>query len=264
MRVFQEKYGPWALITGASSGIGTEFARQLAARGLSVVLAARRVDRLEALADELQNRYYIKAKPVEVDLAEPDFLSTLGPAIEGLDVGLLVNNAGFGMTGDFLDNDLDRELAMLHVNCRAPVILAHEIGRRLKQRGRGGIIFTASVMAYLSAPCWTGYAASKGHNLQYAEGLRYEMKKHGVDVLALCPGATRTEFQEVSGLGAGEHYPMMRVEPVVAAALKALGRKPAVIPGWQNRMFHGFMKILPRRAMTAIWGTIARRILKSS
>ncbi|MCX8035641.1 MAG: SDR family NAD(P)-dependent oxidoreductase [Candidatus Sumerlaeia bacterium] len=259
MSSFSERYGPWALITGASSGIGAEFARRLAARGLNVLLAARRKERLDALAEELKAGG-VEARSVEADLSRADFLPTLLAAADGLEVGLLVNNAGFGTSGEFLANPLERELAMLDVNCRAPLALAHEFGRAMVARRRGGIIFVASIMAHLSAPYWTGYAATKAHNLLMAEGLWYEMKQRGVDVLALCPGATDTEFKDVAGIRA--RYPQMPVGPVVAAALQALGRKPSVIAGFQNRAAYLLLKLLPRRLATMAWGMIARKWVK--
>ncbi len=261
MSSFFERYGPWALITGASSGIGAEFARQLAARGLNVLLAARRKERLAALAEELKARRTVNARAVEVDLSQPDFLPTLLAAAAGLEIGLLVNNAGFGTSGEFLANPLERELAMLEVNCRAPLILAHELGRAMADRRRGGIIFVASIMAHLSAPYWAGYAATKAHNLLVAEGLWYEMKRRGVDVLALCPGATDTEFKDVAGIRA--RYPQMPVAPVVAAALRALGRKPSVVAGFQNRVVYLLLKLLPRRLATSVWGAVAQKWVNS-
>src|SRR4051812_1325468 len=144
---FCERYGAWAVVTGASSGIGEEFARQLAKRGLSVVLCARRKDRLDVLAADLRKAHGIEARTLELDVGKPDFIATLNEAIAGLDVGLVVSNAGFGEKGPFLDSSLARDLQMLDVNCRASLLIAHEFGKKLAARGRGGLIFTSSTAA---------------------------------------------------------------------------------------------------------------------
>jgi hypothetical protein len=263
MPSFQERYGPWALITGASSGIGAEFARQLAAQGLNLVLVARRKDRLDALALQLSKQHTIETKAVVADLSQTDFMSAIRPATDNLEIGLLVNNAGFALTGGVLDHDLEKELSLLNVNCRAPLILAHEFGRKMVERKRGGIIFLASVMGYLSAPLWANYAASKAYNLFMGEAMWAELRKQGVDVLALCPGATRTEFDEVAGVKSFERMGMT-VEPVVSVALRALGRKPSVVAGWQNRLLCSLAKFVPRRVRLSVWLNIMQRIAKGS
>jgi hypothetical protein len=165
MPSFQERYGPWALITGASSGIGAEFARQLAALGLNMVLVARRRDRIEHLALQLSERHNIRTRTIAADLSPSDFMSSIGPMTEELEIGLLVNNAGFALTGGFWDHALEKELELLNVNCRAPLILAYEFGRKMIERKRGGIIFLASMVGFASVPFWANYAASKASEL---------------------------------------------------------------------------------------------------
>lgn len=253
MTSFQEKYGPWALVTGASSGIGAEFAKQLAEKNLNLVLIARRKERLERLAGQLEKKHNVQVKTITADLSRPDFMSLVYPVIQTREIGLLVNNAGFGIGGNFLEHDLQRELALLDVNCRAPLILAHEIGQQMAQRRRGGIIFVSSVSAYMATPFEASYAASKAYELFLAESLWYELKHHGVDVLAHCPGSTVTEFHEVAGTG---EFAAMPVEPVVALALKKLGKKQSVIAGWHNRLLVCLTKIAPRRIMTTLAGKV--------
>lgn len=258
---FVSRYGPFALVTGASSGIGAEFARQLAARGLSLILCARRKDRLDALAGELAARHGIEVVCVESDLSRADFLPALEAGIGEREVGLLVNNAGFGDKGPFLESDLAMQIRMLDTNCRAPLILAHAFGRRLVARGRGGIVFTSSTAAFQGLPFSSHYAATKGYDLQLAEGLWYELRAHGVDVLALCPGPTDTEGPRRTGVDpARVPIKMMDVGPVVADALDALGTSPAVIPGIANRMAYWAVKLLPRQVSTRIAGRIVRRV----
>ena len=141
MERFNEKYGPWALVTGAASGIGAEFANQLAALGLNLVLVDRREDLFHEMTGRLTSQYGIDVRVIQKDLEEPDFLPDILQATDSLEIGLLVNNAGYALTGDFLDHDLEQEVGLLHVNCRAPLILSHAFGKKMVKRGRGGIIF---------------------------------------------------------------------------------------------------------------------------
>lgn len=256
---FIERYGPWALVTGASAGIGAEFARQLAEMGLNLVLVARRKNRLEELSAQLEVRWRVQVKTIAADLSQPDFSAPILSETESIDVGLLVNNAGFGIAGKFLEHELKRELALLDVNCRAPLLLAHLFGRQMAQRKKGGIIFVSSVSGFIATPYESSYAASKVYELFLAESLGYELKKDGVDVLALCPGSTDTEFHEVSGSRA---VAAMAVEPVVELALKKLGKKPIAIPGWHNRLLVSLLKFTPRRLSTFIGGRVMEKLVR--
>jgi short-subunit dehydrogenase len=258
MSNFVERFGPWALVTGASSGIGEAFARRLAEVGMNLVLVARRVDRLRNLADDLKGRYSVSTRVVSVDLSQPDFLPVVEQATADLQVGLLVNNAGVATTGRFLDNDLASELAMLGINNRAPLILAHHFGRLMRQRGRGGIIFVSSTVAFAGVPSWSNYAASKAHDLLFAEGLARELRKEGISVLALCPGPTRTE------LWPGGSKPLFPMQPnaVANTALRSLGRKTTVIAGWKNWLTVFSTRLLPRSWNAAILGWAVGAMLR--
>ncbi len=257
---FARKYGPWALVTGASSGIGAEFARQLAARGLSLVLAARRRERLDALAQSLARAHDVEVRVVAIDLARRDFLPEIERAVTDVEVGLLVNNAGFGDKGRFLDSDIDRQLEMLDVNCRASLVLAHAFGRKMAARRRGGIIFTSSTAAFQGTPFTSHYAATKGWGLQLAEGLAVELRTEGIDVLALCPGPTDTEGPKRTGVDPTKvPVKMMATRPVVAAALEGLGKKPVVIPGAVNRLAYAAVRLSPRRFAAETAGRLIQR-----
>jgi len=260
MNTFQQKYGPWSLVTGASSGIGAEFCRQLAVKGLNLVMVARRKERMEQLSEELGNKYDVQTKVIQADMSKNDFMQTLLPEISSLEIGLLINNAGFGIRGAFLNSNLERELEMLHVNCRAPLILTHVIGRQMLERKRGGIIFISSVLGFIETPYFANYAASKAYNLYMGQALWYELKHHGVYVLALSPGTTKTEFGKVSG---GDGMPAMNVEPVVAVALKKLGKKPSVVAGVHNRLFVLWLKLFPHRIMTVLLGSAMKKMTKN-
>ena len=257
MMTFKERYGPWAIVTGASAGIGAEFARQLARIGLNLILVARRKQRLDDLARQLEPASQIQVKAIAADLSRPDFLPPLWSAIGHLEVGLLVNNAGFGLAGEFLDHKLEKELALLDVNCRAALILTHAFGRQMAQRKRGGIIFVSSVSGFIATPFEAHYAASKAYELFLAESLGYELKKNGVDVLALCPGSTDTEFHAVAG---SRSVAAMPAAPVVELAIKKLGRQPVAIPGWHNRLLVYLLKFTPRRLHTFLAGRVMGKL----
>ncbi len=248
MNDFTKKYGHWAVVTGASSGIGEEFSRQLTAHGPNLVLIARRRERLESLSKELTHKHAIEVKIVPADIANIDFLEQVQAATHSLDVGLLVNNAGFALTGNFLDHTLEEELSLLHVNCRAPLMLSHAFGKRMVKRGRGGIINVSSAMAFLPAPLWTHYAAAKAYDVFLSEGLWFELREKGLDVLALCPGATRTGFSHVSGT----KNTGMEPGPVVELALKNIGGESTVIPGFRNRIILLINRIVPRQWLIKI------------
>jgi short-subunit dehydrogenase len=254
---FKERYGPWALVTGASSGIGAEFARQLAGIGLNLILVARRKQRLEDLARQLESTNKIAVQTIAADLSRADFLPLIASAIDSIEVGLLVNNAGFGLAGEFLDHEIEKELALLDVNCRVPLVLTHVIGRQMAQRKRGGVIFVSSVSGFVATPFEAHYAASKAYELFLAEALGFELKKKGVEVLALCPGSTDTEFHAVAG---SRPVAAMPVAPVVEAAIRQLGKKPVAIPFWRNRLLVYMLKFTPRRLHTYVAGRVMQRI----
>ena len=259
---FASRYGPYALVTGASSGIGAEFARQLAARGLDLLLCARRLDRLEALAEELAARHRVNAVPIAVDLSAPDALEVVERAAAGHAVGLLVNNAGFGHKVPFVGSDRATQIRMLDTNCRAPLLLTHAFGEKMVARGRGGIVFTSSLAAFQGLPFNAHYAATKGWELQLAEGLAHELAPHGVDVVALCPGATESEAAERTGVDRSRvPAGFMPAEPVVAAALRSLGRRTIVIPGLANQLTYAAVRLVPRGVAAALGGRIIRRVI---
>lgn len=243
MEAFNRHYGAWAVVTGASSGIGEEFSRQLAALKFNLVLIARRQDRLQRLAQALTAAHAIQVETVCVDLSGADFLPQVAARTDALDVGLLINNAGFALTGKFLDHSLDDELSLLHVNCRAPMVLAHHFGRRFVKNHKGGIINVSSAASIMPLPFWAQYSASKIYLRYLSESLWFEMKEQGVDVLALCPGGTRTEFSQVAGIdmGGGE------VAPLVRAALENLGKKVSLMPGAGNALAAFVSRFISRR-----------------
>lgn len=228
-----------ALVTGASAGLGEEFARQLADRGSDLVLVARREDRLEALAADLR----ATGRQVQVlaaDLATDEGLSAvaarLGDTASPID--LLVNNAGFGAYGDVVDLPVDTQMRMIEVNVSAVTRLAHAALAGMVARGRGGVINVASTAAFQPDPHAAVYGATKAYVLSLSQALHEEAAPHGVRVLALCPGVTPTEFQKAAGI----HAPLPDVvltspAQVVASGLRAFSRRRAVeVPGVANRI----------------------------
>jgi short-subunit dehydrogenase len=189
---FRRRYGPWAVVAGASEGLGAEYASQLAARGLHVVLLARRRDPLSALADRLAAEHGVATRTLPLDLARADAGEEVAGATADLDVGLLVYNAALSVIGPFLDCPLDRHLLEVDVNCRGPLILAHQFGRRFAARGRGGIVLMSSLSATMGSALIAHYAATKAYNLILAEGLWEEWRAAGVAVTACAAPAVRT------------------------------------------------------------------------
>jgi hypothetical protein len=256
-----------ALVTGASSGIGATFARALRARGERLVLVARRADRLEALVRELGGEDWAVALPA--DLSTSDVAARLRDEVarRGFEIDLLVNNAGLGHTAPFVDQSPEVVRAMLDVNVRAVVELTHAFLPGMLERRRGRIVNVASNAAFQPVPFLTIYAATKAFVLSFTEGLAEELKGSGVQVQALCPGLTRTEFLEVAGTHDGlavTRTPMLTAEEVVETSLGALDRgQLRVITGLTNRLGVFAQRFLPsslpRRVAAALYRPTARK-----
>jgi len=259
MNAFCDRYGPWALVAGASAGLGEAFARKLAARGLSLLLLARRGEALERLAAGLRSAHGVEVRPVVADLGAARLAEEVAEATRGLEVGLLVYNAAYSVIGPFLERPLPEQLRVVDVNCRGPLLLSHLLGQPMARRGRGGIVLMTSLSGSQGNPWLASYAASKAFNLILAEGLWAELRAGGVDVVACRAGATRTP-----GFAASHpkrNVPLMPAEEVAAAALAALGRGPSVVAGTLNRVAaFAFGRLLPRRASIRIMERATRRL----
>ena len=242
---------PVTLITGASAGLGAEFARQCRAKGQELVLVARRRDRLEALAAELGGAHVLAA-----DLGEPGAPARLLREVAGLglEIETLINNAGFGLVGRFAELPADRQLEMVDLNVRALTELCRLALPDMLARGRGFILNVASTAAFQAGPYSAVYYATKAYVLSLSEALHEEAKGRGVHVSALCPGPTATEFFDVAGAPGGR-LAKMATEPkaVVAAGLDGLAKNKAiVIPGGKNRVGAFASRLLPRSTMRGI------------
>jgi len=248
------RYGPWALVTGASSGLGAEFVRQIAARGLNVVLVARRREKMQALADEVERASAVQTRVIPADLTEAGTCTGVAQETRDLEIGLLVNNAGFGLSGDYPSCDPDRQVNMTVLNCVVPVLLTNHFLPLMLERERGGIIFLASTAAYQATPYLGTYGATKAFNLMLGESLWREVHHLGVDSLALSPGFTKTEFQAVANIEDAGPFREATPDAVVAKGLKSLGKRPSVVHGALNNLLTFSARILPRRAIIAITG----------
>lgn len=250
---------PIAVITGASSGIGEEFARQLASRRYDVVLVARRAERLQALAETLRKVHEVECVAFEADIARPEERDRLCDALapDGSRLEMLVNNAGFGTHGFFQETDLARELELINVNCAAPVHLTKRLLPGMLERRRGFIVNVASLSAFTPGPVMAMYYASKAFLLSFSEALWEECRDTGVTVTALCPGPVRTEFQRSAGISPkarSSGTAPVPVERVVDDALRGLfDGKRVVIPGYQARIAVMLSRIIPKgRALKTV------------
>lgn len=253
MNEFKDRYGPVALVTGASSGIGWGFAEELAELGFDLVLAARRTDRLEQLAETLEQRNGARSAICEVDLAQPNCTATLLQFSAGRDIGLVVSNAGFGLKGAHEDNDTRHMTDMLMVNCNAPFQLAHAFIPRLKERRKGGIIFTSSIEGLMGCPYSTAYSATKALVIALGEGLWAELQGSGVDVLTLCPGATESEAAGLQGIDIKTLQHVMGAREVARLTLKKMGNGPTYFPSdFYKRNFDQLLALPKQQALLAM------------
>jgi short-subunit dehydrogenase len=243
----RERFGGAALITGASAGIGAAFAAHLAAAGMDLILVARRRDRLDALARELEAAHQIRAAAVDVDLVAPGATEELvrRAAETGLEVGLLVCSAGFGAYGPLVEIDARTDARMVDLNCRVVVEHCHAFLPKMVERRKGGVILIASTAAYQPCPYWATYGATKAFNLMLGEALWAELAPQGVDVLALSPGYTKTEFQQSANVDFGVG-PETDVNVIVRGALRAIGRRPSTVPGAKNWLLTFGARLVPR------------------
>ena len=260
MTLFREHYGPWALIAGASVGLGEAFARQLAGHGLNLLLIARGQAALESLAADLQAAHGIEVRVLAADLARPDLQTALQDFATGLEVGLLVYNAAASAIGPFLNHPVEDHLRVLDVNCRGPIVLAHHFGRAMVERKRGGIVLMTSTAGSQGGPWIASYAASKAFNLLLAEALWDELLASGVHVIACRAGATRTPGYAASKPRPSK-VPLLDPNFVAERTLAALGRGPSVVPGAFYR-FSAFVmdRLLPRRMAIRIMGRATRKL----
>ena len=247
MNVFREKYGPWALVLGASEGLGEAFAHAAAQRGLHIAMAARRAGLLHEAADRVAGKHGVETRAIPADLSQPDFLESLKDAIRDLEVGLVVYNAAAGHIGSFVDQDLGHAMEMVEINCGGPVRVAHHFSRQMKARGKGGIILMSSGAALAGGPGNALYAAGKSFELILGEGLARELRPAGVDVLSLIgpaidtPNFWRDDPDVDRMLG-----PPLPSPQVAEEALEQLGKCSSWVAGQAYRDGLAALGTLPR------------------
>lgn len=245
------KYGEWAVVTGASSGIGEALAKNLAEAGLNIVLVARRELVLEQVALQLRNEYKIQTKVIAVDLSDQMGVQKVLDQTKNLNVGLMVAGAGFGTSGAFVKADLAKELNMIQVNCSALLTMTLHFTKVFAARNRGGIILLSSMVGFQGVPYAAHYAATKAYVQSLGEALYVELHPLGVDVLAAAPGPVSSDFAKRANMKLGR---ALRPQDVAAPILRSLGKKGTVLPGFLTKLLVGSLRTVPR------WGKV--RIMK--
>lgn len=252
------RYGPRAIVTGASEGIGEAFAMQLGKAGFDLVLVARRLNRLEELANRISDQNAVKVQVIDADLSSDKGVSRVLQSTRPLDIGLLVACAGFGTSGEFIHSSLHQELEMLDVNCRAVLMLAHEFARRFNERGKGGIVLMSSIVAFQGVPRAAHYASTKAYVQTLAEGLHKELSPRGIDTVSCAPGPVQSGFARRANMEMGL---ALRPDIIATSTLSALGRKVTVRPGWLSKLLESLLK-LPRWARTRIMAEVMKGMTK--
>jgi short-subunit dehydrogenase len=255
--------GKWALVTGASAGIGKALAAELASGGANLILTARRTDRLQDLARTLSATHQIRAKIFAADLTQPSAPEQIFDFTrrQALQIDLLINNAGFGAYGPFASVDQRRLLDMVQVNCTAVIHLTHLFLPAMIQRRDGYILIVASTASFQAVPYISTYAATKGFDLLFAEGLAEEVKPYGVRVCALCPGSTESEFRDVANQSQAPaaNRQQETADKVARVGLRALAAgKSYVISGTRNYLGAQVQRLVPRRLVTSIAAKLFR------
>lgn len=261
MKRLIERYGPWALVAGASEGLGAAFATTLAEAGFSLVLLARRVSALETLGNELRQRFGVNVEVRAIDLGDADLETQMSAITAEYEIGLLVYNAAFSIVAPFLDTPLPDKQRMLDVNTRGPLICAHVFGQRMAARGRGGIVLLSSLTAFWGSAWVATYGATKAFNLSLGEALAHELGECGIDVVVSCAGATRTpNFVQVL---AGRKGPSaMSPEDVARETIDALPKRGAFVPGLFNRFAQFLLtRLMPRRTAIQVMAGQTRALL---
>jgi uncharacterized protein len=258
MRTLQ---GKWALVTGASSGLGVEFAKLLAERHANLVLVARRTEPMNGLADELTCKHSVRIVVIGMDLSGFGAAAKLKSDLDarGIAIESLVNNAGYGMYGDFIDQKLEAVSAMMQVNMLALTELTHIFARDMVKRREGQILLLASLLGYQAVPGYAAYAASKAYVLLLGEALHQELAPHGVSVTTLTPGIAATSFGEIAGQRMSPLLRVMLMKPhsVARVGLAAMMRgRTTVTPGFLNKAAAFFDRLMPRPMQRTIFGRI--------
>lgn len=267
MNTLKNKFGTWAIVTGASSGIGKEFANQLAREGMNLVLIARRENLLKELADDLERNFKIQAKYLVMDLTDENIIERIEDATKGLDVGFIVSNAGGARMGAFHKIPMIDFESMIKLNVSAQMKISHWFStRRIKENKKGGLLMVSSTTAFQGVPYGADYAAAKAYILNLGEALNYELKSQGINVTVLVPGPTDTPgLNDNADADMAAHLPMkpQAVDQLVKEGLSAITKnKPSHIGGRMNRVMASVMKTtMSRQGASKFWGKMMHKMV---
>ncbi len=256
----QKRYGEYAFITGASSGIGRSFAYLLAEKGMNLILAARRIERLNEIKEEIKLKFNRDVIAIQVDLTGENFLELIINETEDKEVGLLINNAGIGSTGFFQNNDSAHDATLVKLNCLAPTILTHHFVKPMVEKKKGAIIFLGSLVAINPNPLMAIYSASKAFNHFLGNALWYELKKSNIDVLTVNPGSTDTEFKRLTV--SESNHKLSDPDEVASASLSVLGKKISYTHGFKNKLSHIPKRLFSQKSAVNLIGSIALKLNK--
>lgn len=255
----RKNFGPWALVTGASSGIGLEISKGLADAGIKLLITGRDLEALNHLALSLKG--ITEVKVVKADLSMEGNVNLLLQSGSELDIGLLVNNAGFGNAGEFGHTTIEQEVNLLRVNCEAVLRLSWHFCRKFEKRHTAGIIFLSSIVAFQGTAFSANYAASKAYVQSLAEALAVEKKRKGLAVLSVAPGPVNTGFGKRANLNLNN---AMSASIVATAALKAIGRQTGSVPGWFSKLLTYGLRTLPRKARVRVMSKVMQGMMKKT
>ncbi|TDR31872.1 SDR family NAD(P)-dependent oxidoreductase [Hydromonas duriensis] len=263
MSSLSQKYGPWALVTGATSGIGEELALQAAEKGLNIVLVARNKDELEQSAHKIMTKYGVQTHSIATDLSKQDDIARLFEQTQHLDIGLLILSAAVEVTGAFEKNDLARELQMIDLNVKATMQLTHHYVKPMVARKQGGVLMLASLSGQMPNPYLASYAGTKAYVINFGASLYGELKSKGVDVTVLSPGLTITPMSKAVPVDWNK-TPMkaMEARDVAAVGLGAIGKKALVVPGARNTMMAIMSKLTPVALASKMNAVMMRKAIK--
>ena len=254
-------HGKWVLVTGASSGLGIEFARLFAERNANLVLVSRRTEPMQQLAEALRKEQLVEVLVIAMDLSRPGAAAELKAQLDarGIGIEILVNNAGFGVYGEFLDQSVEKITEMMRLNIMTLTELTHIFGQEMANRGHGRILLVGSVLGYQAVPGYAAYAASKGYVLLLGEALHQELAPRGVSVTTVSPGKTATAFGDIAGEKSSSLLKALTMDPQDVAktgVLAAMRRKASVVPGFFNKVNVFMDRLMPRSMQRTVFGRV--------
>lgn len=263
---FKSNYGEWAIITGATSGIGKAIAMEIAKQGINVVLTARRQLHLQEVAEEIREKYQASTKTIQADLIQESGISAIKAETEELNIGMLVLSAGIENNGSFVKNSLETELKVIELNIISTLKLTHHFSQRMVRQQRGGILFISSLTAHMPSPFFSNYASTKSYIFNLGSSLYAELKPKGIDVSILSPGVTNTPMSEKTEIDwSNSKIQTMEAHEVAEEAIRYFGKKLSIIPGKGNRIL-AFMakKVIPATKLALTNGKMMSKILSPS